>query len=82
MRRVRADIAAATGIAVSAVGGAVAVAANNGYGGGVYYRPPSPVYGAAWDQFYGQNHALIWRCRDTGRFAESMVDSTWPGWST
>jgi hypothetical protein len=83
MRLVQADNAVATGIAVAAVGGAaVAVAANNGGGG--YYRPP------AWDQFYGQNYALMWRCRDraTGRFVDDyycagtpMIDSTWPGWS-
>ncbi|TPM31472.1 hypothetical protein [Mesorhizobium sp. B2-3-4] len=90
MRLVQADNAVATGIAVAAVGGAaVAVAANNGYGGG-YYRPPPTVYGVAWDQFYGQNYVLIWRCRDraTGRFVDDyycagapMIDSTWPGWS-
>ncbi|QKD16984.1 hypothetical protein [Mesorhizobium sp. NZP2077] len=89
-RLVQADNAVATGIAVAAVGGAaVAVAANNGGGGG-YYRPPPTAYGVAWDQFYGQNYALMWRCRDkaTGRFVddfycngEPMIDSTWPGWS-
>ncbi|PWJ84368.1 hypothetical protein C8D77_1332 [Mesorhizobium loti] len=89
MRLVQADNAVATGIAVAAVGGAaVAVAANNGGGG--YYRPPPTAYGVAWDQFYGQNYALLWRCRDkaTGRFVydyycngEPMIDSTWPGWS-
>lgn len=91
MRLVQADNAVATGIAVAAVGGAaVAVAANNGYGGGGYYRPPPTAYGVAWDQFYGQNYALMWRCRDkaTGRFVDDfycngapMIDSTWPGWS-
>ncbi|MER9950200.1 hypothetical protein [Mesorhizobium sp. M0047] len=89
MRLVQADNAVATGIAVAAVGGAaVAVAANNGGGG--YYRPPPSAYGVAWDQFYGQNYALMWRCRDraTGRFVDDyycagapMIDSTWPGWS-
>jgi len=89
MRLVQADNAMATGIAVAAVGGAaVAVAANNGGGG--YYRPPPATYGVAWDQFYGQNYALMWRCRDraTGRFVDDyycagtpMIDSTWPGWS-
>ena len=89
MRLVQADNAVATGIAVAAVGGAaVAVAANNGGGG--YYRPPPTAYGVAWDQFYGQNYALMWRCRDraTGRFVDDyycagtpMIDSTWPGWS-
>ncbi|MER8692104.1 hypothetical protein NKI77_07995 [Mesorhizobium opportunistum] len=87
-RLIQTDNAVATGIAVAAVGGAAAaVAANNGGGG--YYRPP-PAYGVAWDQFYGQNYALMWRCRDkaTGRFVddyycneEPMIDSTWPGWS-
>lgn len=90
VRLVQTDNAVATGIAVAAVGGAaVAVAANNGSGGG-YYRPPPTAYGVAWDQFYGQNYALMWRCRDkaTGRFVddfycngEPMIDSTWPGWS-
>ncbi|MER8501500.1 hypothetical protein [Mesorhizobium sp. M1142] len=86
------DNAVATGIAIAAVGGAaVGVAANNGYGGGTYYRPPPPqTYGVAWDQFYGQNYSIIWRCRDrsTGRFRDDyhcaglpMVDSAWPGWS-
>ena len=89
MRLVQADNAVATGIAVAAVGGAaVAVAANNGGGG--YYRPPPTAYGVAWDQFYGQSYALMWRCRDraTGRFVDDyycagtpMIDSTWPGWS-
>jgi hypothetical protein len=89
MRLVQADNAVATGIAVAAVGGAaVAVAANNGGGG--YYRPPPKAYGVAWDQFYGQNYALMWRCRDkaTGRFVDDfycngapLIDSTWPGWS-
>ncbi|TRC98416.1 hypothetical protein FJV76_24990 [Mesorhizobium sp. WSM4303] len=88
MRLVQADNAVATGIAVAAVGGAaVAVAANNGGGG--YYPPPS-AYGVAWDQFYGANYSVIWRCRDkaTGRFVDDyycasapMIDSTWPGWS-
>ncbi|MBB6414222.1 hypothetical protein [Mesorhizobium sangaii] len=87
-RLIQTDNAVATGIAVAAVGGAaVAVAANNGGGG--YYRP-APAYGVAWDEFYGQNYALIWRCRDkaTGRFVddyycngEPLIDSTWPGWS-
>lgn len=89
-RLIQTDNAVATGIAVAAVGGAAAaVAANNGYGGGGYYRP-SPVSGVAWDQFYGQNYSVIWRCRDkaTGQFVDDyycnsapMIDSTWPGWS-
>lgn len=88
-RLVQADNAVATGIAVAAVGGAaVAVAANNGGGG--YYAPRPQVYGVAWDQFYGANYSVIWRCRDrsTGRFVDDgycagmpMVDSAWPGWS-
>lgn len=88
-RLVQADNAVASGIAVAAVGGAaVAVAANNGGGG--YYVPRPQVYGVAWDQFYGQNYSVIWRCRDrsTGRFVDDgycaglpMVDSAWPGWS-
>ncbi|QPC90021.1 hypothetical protein [Mesorhizobium sp. INR15] len=88
MRLVQADNAVATGIAVAAVGGAaVAVAANNGGGG---YYAPRPVYGVAWDQFYGQGYNVIWRCRDkaTGRFVDDyycagmpMIDTAWPGWS-
>ena len=88
-RLVQADNAVASGIAVAAVGGAaVAVAANNGGSG--YYVPRPQVYGVAWDQFYGQNYSVIWRCRDqsTGRFVDDgycaglpMVDSAWPGWS-
>jgi hypothetical protein len=88
-RLVQADNAVATGIAVAAVGGAaVGVAANNGGGG--YYAPRPLLYGVAWDQFYGQNYSVIWRCRDrsTGRFVDDgycagmpMVDSAWPGWS-
>lgn len=52
---------------------AVALAANSGYGGG-YYRPPRTAYGVAWDQFYEQNYALMWRCRDkaTGRFVDDF----------
>lgn len=89
MRLVQTDNAVVTGIAVAAVGGAaVAVAANNGGGG--YYRPQPRAYGVAWDQFYGQHYALMWRCRDkaTGRFVDDfycngapLIDSTWPGWS-
>lgn len=88
-RLVQADNAVASGIAIAAVGGAaVAVAANNGGGG--YYVPRPQVYGVAWDQFYGQNYSVIWRCRNrsTGRFVDDyycaglpMVDSAWPGWS-
>ncbi|MES0190135.1 hypothetical protein [Mesorhizobium sp. C264A] len=91
MRLVQADNAVATGIAVAAVGGvAIGVAANNG-GGGYYVPPPRPqAYGVAWDQFYGPNYSVIWRCRDrsTGRFVDDgyclgmpMIDSAWPGWS-
>lgn len=90
IRLVQTDNAVAAGIAVAAVGGAAAaVAANNGGGG--YYVPPRPqVYGVAWDQFYGSNYSVIWRCRDmaTGRFVydyycagKPMVDTTWPGWA-
>ncbi|TPJ52407.1 hypothetical protein [Mesorhizobium sp. B2-6-4] len=76
-------------VVILRLGAAVAVAANNGYGGG-YYRPPPTVYGVAWDQFYDQFYNLTWRCRDkaTGRFVDDyycngmpMFDSAWPGWS-
>ncbi|MET2828906.1 hypothetical protein [Mesorhizobium shangrilense] len=91
MRLIQTDNAVATGIAVAGVAAAAGAAANNGYGGGGYYRPPPPpAYGVAWDQFYGQNYRLIWRCRDraTGRFVDDfycngmpMIDTAWPGWS-
>ncbi|RWK92114.1 MAG: hypothetical protein EOR52_03075 [Mesorhizobium sp.] len=78
----------ATGIAVAGVAAAAGAAAKNGGGG--YYSPPPQGYGVAWDQFYGANYSVIWRCRDraTGRFVDDyycagtpMIDTTWPGWS-
>lgn len=86
IRLIQTDNAVATGIAVAGVAAAAGAAANNGGGG--YYSPQ--VYGVAWDQFYGPNYSLTWRCRDrsTGQFVYDyycngmpMVDSTWPGWS-
>ncbi|CDX45677.1 conserved exported hypothetical protein [Mesorhizobium plurifarium] len=88
-RLIQTDNAVATGIALAAVGGAAAAAAANNGGGG-YYVPRPQAYGVAWDQFYGANYSVIWRCRDmaTGRFVYDyycagmpMIDTTWPGWS-
>lgn len=85
LRLIQTDNAVATGIAVGGLAVAAGAAAKNGGG---YYVPPS--YGVAWDQFYGPNYSVIWRCRDmtTGRFVydyqcagKPMIDSTWPGWS-
>lgn len=85
-RLIHTDNAVATGIAVAGVAAAAGAAAKNSGGG--YYMPQA--YGVAWDQFYGQNYSLIWRCRDkaTGRFVDDyycssmpMNDATWPGWS-
>lgn len=87
-RLIQTDNAVATGIAVAGVAAAAGAAAKNGGGG--YYVPRPQVYGVAWDQFYGPNYTLIWRCRDraTGRFVDDyycagmpMIDDTWPGWS-
>ncbi|RWE84213.1 MAG: hypothetical protein EOS63_03575 [Mesorhizobium sp.] len=87
-RLIQTDNAVATGIAVAGVAAAAGAAAKNGGGG--YYVPRPQIYGAAWDQFYGPNYALIWRCRDmaTGQFVYDyycagmpMIESTWPGWS-
>ncbi|TPL51529.1 hypothetical protein [Mesorhizobium sp. B2-4-6] len=87
IRLIQTDNAVATGIAVAGVAAAAGAAAKNGGGG---YYVPRPQYGVAWDQFYGPNYNLIWRCRDmaTGQFVYDyycagmpMIDSTWPGWS-
>lgn len=88
IRLIQTDNAVATGIAVAGVAAAAGAAAKNGGGG--YYSPPPQGYGVAWDQFYGANYSVIWRCRDraTGRFVDDyycagtpMIDTTWPGWS-
>ncbi|TPN15906.1 hypothetical protein FKO01_38785 [Mesorhizobium sp. B2-3-3] len=87
IRLIQTDNAVATGIAVGGLAVAAGAAAKNGGGG--YYTPP-PAYSVAWDQFYGPNYSLMWRCRDmaTGRFVYDyycagmpMIDNTWPGWS-
>ncbi|RVC47447.1 MAG: hypothetical protein E5V60_01105 [Mesorhizobium sp.] len=87
-RLIQTDNAVATGIAVAGVAAAAGAAAKNG--GGDYYVPRPQVYGVAWDQFYGPNYSVIWRCPDmsTGQFVYDyycagmpMIDSTWPGWS-
>ena len=78
-------IAAGIALGILAVG-AAAAAANN-YNNG--YNSYSPTYasGYAWDQFYGSNGYLQWRCRSTssGQFSNSYncagkpkSDSTWP----
>ncbi|BBD41018.1 hypothetical protein Amn_pb00090 (plasmid) [Aminobacter sp. Y103A] len=67
--------AIAAGVAIAAVGAAVAVCANNDCGGGGSYRP---IYyqGADWDAFYNQYGQIVWVCREvaSGRFT---LDTNW-----
>ncbi|WP_147377764.1 hypothetical protein [Mesorhizobium waimense] len=77
--------AIAAGIAIAAVGAAVAVCAKNncgGGGGGRYYQ------GADWDAFYNQYGQVVWACREiaSGRFTydyncygQAQTDWRWPG---
>ncbi|RUY28881.1 MULTISPECIES: hypothetical protein [unclassified Mesorhizobium] len=78
--------AIAAGIAIAAVGAAVAVCSNNDCGGGGYVRP-NYYQGADWDEFYNPYPQLVWACRDiaTGRFVDysscygkAQVDWRWP----
>jgi hypothetical protein len=78
--------AIAAGIALAAVGTAVAVCANNNCGGGGYYRPYHDD--ADWDAFYNQYGQIVWACRSvtTGRFVyesncygKAQSDWRWPG---
>ncbi len=83
--------AIAAGLAIAAVGTAVAVCANNNCGGGGY-RPnryePYYNYGYAWDLIRNQYGNAVYVCRSkmNGQFAynyncSGMVqnDFTWPG---
>lgn len=78
--------AIAAGIAIAAVGAAVAVCSNNDCGGGGYGRP-NYYQGADWDEFYNQYRQLVWACRDiaTGQFVDysncfgkAQTDWRWP----
>lgn len=62
--------------------GGAAVGGSAGYGSTAY------DYDWEWDQFYNQNHLLVWACRgvQTGEFAEQyhcagklQTDWKWPG---
>ena len=78
-------IAAGIALGILAVG-AAAAAANN-YNNGYNNYSPTYASGYAWDQFYGSNGYLQWRCRSTssGQFSNDYncagrpkFDSTWP----
>lgn len=71
------------GLAVAALGAAVAVCANNDCGGGGGYTP-NYDRGADWDQFYNQYGQLVWACREigTGQFTyeyncSGKIQSDW-----
>lgn len=79
--------AIAAGVALAAIGAAVAVCANNDCGGGGYYQPRY-YQGADWDAFYNQYGQVVWACREiaTGRFTDYsncygkvQTDWRWPG---
>lgn len=79
IRLIQTDNAVATGITVAGVAAAADAAANNGGGG--YYSPQ--VYGVAWDQLYGKNYSVIWRCRDRLQGGSSTTTTaTACRWST
>lgn len=78
--------AIAVGVALAAVGAAVAVCANNNCGGGGY---SGRTYNgeADWDQFYNAYGQLVWACREvaSGRFTyeyncygKAQTDWRWP----
>lgn len=78
--------AIAVGVAIAAVGAAVAVCSNNNCGGGGYSRP-NYYQGADWDAFYNQYGQVVWACREiaTGRFVDygycygkAQTDWRWP----
>ncbi|HEV2900330.1 MAG TPA: hypothetical protein VGX71_21345 [Pseudaminobacter sp.] len=80
--------AIAAGIAIAAVGTAVAVCANNNCGGGGGYYGGGYYQGADWDAFYNQYGQIVWACREisSGRFTydnncagKPMTDWRWPG---
>ena len=81
--------AIAAGIAIAAVGAAVAICANNdcGGGGGGYYSG-GYAQGADWDAFYNQYGQIVWACREVASgqftydhncFGQSKTDWRWPG---
>ncbi|CAN7527685.1 MULTISPECIES: hypothetical protein [unclassified Aminobacter] len=78
--------AIAAGVAIAAVGAAVAVCANNDCGGGGGYRP-SYYQGADWDAFYNAYGQIVWACReiasgrftyDTNCYGKAQTDWRWP----
>ncbi|KQZ80898.1 hypothetical protein ASD64_11440 [Mesorhizobium sp. Root157] len=78
--------AIAAGVAIAAVGAAVAICANNNCGGGGY--TPNYYQGADWDAFYNQYGQIVWACRAiaTGQFTyasncygKAQTDWRWPG---
>ncbi|MER9301067.1 hypothetical protein NKI38_32120 [Mesorhizobium sp. M0621] len=78
--------AIAAGIAIAAIGAAVAVCSNNDCGGGGYARP-NYYEGADWDEFYDPYPQLVWACRNiaTGQFVDysncygkAQTDWRWP----
>ena len=80
--------AIAAGVAIAAVGAAVAVCANNNCGGGNSYYP-THQYGYAWDLIRNQYGTPVYACRNryNGQFAYdyqcagmAQNDFTWPGY--
>lgn len=78
--------AIAAGVAIAAVGAAIAVCSNNNCAGGGYVRP-NYHQGADWDEFYNQYGQLVWACRDisSGQFVDygncygkAQTDWRWP----
>jgi hypothetical protein len=79
--------AIAAGVAIAAVGAAVAVCANNNCGGGAGYYGGGYYQGADWDAFYNQYGQIVWACREiaSGRFTyyhhcygRPQTDWRWP----
>jgi hypothetical protein len=78
--------AIAAGVALAAVGAAVAICANNNCGGGGY-TAPTYYQGSDWDAFYNQYGQVVWACREigNGRFTydyrcagKPQTDWRWP----
>lgn len=81
----RQNNAIAAGVAIAAIGAAVAICANNDCGGGGGYSRPR-YQGADWDEFYRYGQ-LVWACREvaTGQFTyesycygKPQTDWRWP----
>ncbi|CAI2931903.1 hypothetical protein [Aminobacter niigataensis] len=77
--------AIAAGVAIAAIGAAVAVCANNDCGGGGGYRP-SYYQGTDWDAFYRYGQ-IVWACRevasgqftyDSNCYGKPQTDWRWP----